>query len=406
MKILFFNIGPEDIRALFIFLKECKERLFVPRVRSGKVGILIALRTESDKEQLRLRHDLVSNLRQDLNSAGINSLFHVICLSPKLCVKIVDHESASKYLARARGHLIIHGMLIQRKSEDKVCYVFRLNGLVRHRPIALDFQKLFGREFTEMLPRTIRFDEAQELLGFELTEDLLHHVIQYIVGIASLLSGDLRLSYDLFKRLDQSFRANQEKEFPPNIEEMRKRIRFRLIEVLVSYMNAHYACFIVTLDKNIIGAMKPYLDELGNLDAGNYPGHLMRAIYFFYFESVDAAIHELGDIREKDRTWLYSLGFLRAFKGETDAAWDCYKKAFSGDVAPNVINDCEVFISEVIRQHPEKTQLTYFRGLLNLKAKGDRALAATDFEEFLKNDGPSKFPHLVPHAEKYLREIK
>ena len=91
-----FAFGAAEVAAIWRILKIGWGHLAVPKNAAGKVGIVIALKTEKSKEELRLKNDLVAELRASLSGHGVGHLFQVIQFRPQLCGKIIDEQVARR----------------------------------------------------------------------------------------------------------------------------------------------------------------------------------------------------------------------------------------------------------------------------------------------------------------------
>jgi len=405
MKIYNIEITIEDLMALLNLIKESTKRLKVPKNKKNTVGVVVAIRTENDKEKIRLENDLIAELNRYIKDSEIGNKFHVIKYPQNLVCKISDNKTAWEHLIRSRAHFILHGNITQRKIRGQNSYIFKLYGMVRHKPIPKIMQSQFSQEFSELLPSRISFPETEEALGFELTKQWIGYVVKYIIGIAAFVSGDINLSHKLYTDLEKEVNDIPQDEGIPVIYEIKRRLPYRLSEVLTIYLQANYSTYADTRDRKYIFDLKPILKKLQEIDSDNYHAHLIRAILYFFEGKVDSAIEGLRDLNHKDITWRYSLGFLYAYKGDIHNALESYKKTFHKSASSNVCIDSEIFISEAIKERPKKIQLNFFRGLLNYKIKQDYLLAKEDFKYFLDQQGSSKFPRLVELANKYLSEI-
>ena len=406
MKINNIEITVDDIKGLWSVGVEILKRLHVPKNKRNRIGIIIAIRTESSDEETKLVSDFSKELQFSLQSNKIQNRFHVITYPERLSEQVIDLHTAKLYVKRSRAHFIVYGSLVQRKIKDDDCHVFRLRGLVRHKPIPEFIQKRFQKEFTDVFPGKIVFTEGDEILGFELTENWVRYVTKYIIGIAALLSDSPIQAHELFSILKQEINNIGPDCNVPVIAEIKKRIPYRLIETLVYQMRVYYYNYTRTRDSKYIISTKPLIDELLKIDENLYPARLMCAIYFFFKNDIQMAIKQLSSIEEKDVTWRYSLGFLLAFKDDIDGALEQYQKTFNKVAEENVINDTELFISDILEKYPQKIQLRFFRGLINLKAKSDYKLALDDFKYFLDNDKSENYPKLVKLANKYIQNIR
>lgn len=407
MKIFGIEITLDDWQGLGRITREIYLRLRVPKNRKNRIGIAICIRTESKEEEDRVNNDIVHELVNTLDRSGLSQVFYIIHFPSQVANKVVSMETADDYLVRSRGHMMIFGSMAKRKISDEKNFVFRLHGIVKHRPIPIAQSKKFAEEFTSVLPSKIVFPEGDELLGFELTSKSVGLVTKYVISIALHIGLDYFTCLKLLESLAEELEQQTDNIENPVVEKFRERIPLRVEEVLSSIVAAYYSAFAATRDKRYVTESKQYLDKLDQLSPDNYIGILGRAIYFFFDSNVDAAIAEYKKASTiKDSAWRYGLGFLLAYQGDLDSAWEQYKRAIRTPTQANILNDVEIFMSEVIEFEPQKKQLIFYRGLLNLKAKGDLELAKRDFESFLDLCESNELQQLRDLAEKYLMSIE
>jgi tetratricopeptide (TPR) repeat protein len=305
---------------------------------------------------------------------------------------------------------MLSGSLVRRKVEGKDNYVFKLFGFVRHRPVPQKVSDSFSKEFSEVLPQRITFAETDELMGFDTTKQWIYLVIQYIVAIAAYVSFDFDLSLEMLRKLESDLgKVSGSQKNAPIITLLSAKVPKWKVAVISSFLQRQYFLFVFTRRWNFLESTEEKLNELESVSPGNYQGKLVRAILYFKKGMVGDAISLFEDehkLPTEDATWRYSLGFLYAFEGKTSEAYEQYRRAFYGKTSPNVVNDAEIFIGEVINEYPEKIQLLYFRGLINYHAKGDVILAEQDFKLFLEKTNKDQFPDLQKYSRKYLADIQ
>lgn len=408
MKIGELEFTPQDVASIFSIgfkkIKETKDNFYIPKNIKNKIGIVVALRTEKDDEKIRLENDLISELNTYLKNSKNGNEFNIVKFSQDIINKIQDNQTAYKYLAVAKAHFIIYGSVAKRKIQGKDSYIFKLHGMVRHVPIPQLTNKIFSKEFSELLPYKVTFAEDDEALGFELTEHWVRYVIKYIIAIAAFVSGDLSLAKDLYLELETEIGQIGNNETIPVIHEIKRRLPARLSEVMLAYINFYYKIFTINRDVKFILKTESYLDKLKLVDPDNYAGHLSRAILFFFKNDLTSAIAELANINNSDVGWRYSLGFLLAYQGDINGALQNYQKTFYKPQTSNII-DIEIFLSEVLNKEPSKIQLNFFRGLINYKMKQDYKLAKEDFDFLVNHKDSVNFTELTTLANKYLGEI-
>ncbi|GAB4318069.1 MAG: hypothetical protein Kow0074_07050 [Candidatus Zixiibacteriota bacterium] len=255
------------------------------------------------------------------------------------------------------------------------------------------------------MPARVTFPTTDELLGFDLTRELVQYGSQYILGIAAALSGDVQLAYRLYTSLEKLIRDRSTDKQNPILNVLEQRLNTRIVEVLRVVSNARYQRFRSTRDKSDILLGASEVREWMQRSPDDYNGKLTLAMLQFFEGGVDDAIRTLESIRSKEATWRYSLGFLYAYVGRIDDALEQYRRAYYGEISGEIIVELESFLTDLIEQNPEKSQLRFFRGLLNLKVKPDYDLAREDLLAFLDSDCATQFPLLQKRALNYLGEI-
>lgn len=399
-----FEITESDYNFIFNLFGDFWARFRVPKNKKDKIGIILAIKTENNKEKLRLENDLLLPLERYLTNSNLSENFYLIRYPQFLAEKLTNLEVAKKYLKKSKGHLALFGELIERNLERDNNYIFRLHGMVRHAPITYTKKAELAKDFSEILPRQIIFPETKEILGFDATQSLLGSVVKYIIAYAARASFDVELAYELFDGLYGELEAVSKTDFPVELQ-IRGKCKNQLIDCLTIKVSRLYEDYAAERKAEHIFAAKPFVEKILQLDPEHYQGRLMKAILLFKEDSIDEAINELIHIHNSDSAWRYSLGFLYAYKGDILDALEQYKEANAGISTPNVLNDTEVFISEEIDKKPQLVQLLFFRGLLNYKGKGDYVLAKIDFESFLASNKANKDTKLVELAKKFLNQI-
>lgn len=79
-----------------------------------------------------------------------------------------------------------------------------------------------------------------------------------------------------------------------------------------------------------------------------------------------------------------------------------YEAAFLLDASFETAFEVEEFIDWVLSVQPEKYQLRYCLGLINLNVKKDNESAAIEFNKFIESDTKNLFPETQEKASGYL----
>lgn len=151
-----------------------------PKNAKNKIGVLVAVTTESRKEYVKLRADLISKIKEVVRIKRKENIFNVIELPEYYSSKIQDHPSSIKALEKAGAHFIIYGSCKKRMEQGINNYFMNLEATVLHKPIPQIISNKFSQEFAELFPRKVIFPIENEISGFEITKDLIGFVARYI----------------------------------------------------------------------------------------------------------------------------------------------------------------------------------------------------------------------------------
>ena len=92
---------------------------------------------------------------------------------------------------------MIFGLLKKRFDLGKEYYVFKLDFAVIHSPIPESVSRKFAEVMKQVAPMDTRINVKNELRGFEITSEWAAFAIEYIIGVAAFLTGDLLFSAEL-----------------------------------------------------------------------------------------------------------------------------------------------------------------------------------------------------------------
>jgi hypothetical protein len=400
-----FEWTPADIAETIQLLFSFKRLKKIPKNKKEKIGIIIAIRTVDNSDRVKLENDIILEINQYLKSSKSEEEFEIIYYPQELSEKITDEKIAKAYLIKSKGHLIVYGLVEQGKIGGDNKYLFKLHGVVRHALIPTILSRTFSSEFRELLPSKIVFSENDEVLGFELTENCLKYVIKYIIAIASFVSGDLELSKTLYFEIKNDIERIKNYENIAVLVIILGRIPKRITEVMSAYLGIYYNLYISKRDNKYIKSCKEYLDIIRETAPDNLQACFLRSMYYFFEGNIQQAINEIKRLDSNDTVTKLNLGFLLAYSGDINGALYNYKKTFYKSTFSNIYNDTEIFISDVLEKEPKKTQLYFFRGIINFKLKNDIKLAKYDFLLFLQKKKKGEFIKLEKLAQKYLSII-
>lgn len=378
----------------------------IPRTPKGRVGFLIAINHEDKTKQERFRNDFIRVLKNLLEAGGLKYQIKVVVLNEFHSSKIMDQETALYYLKTSHGHFILYGNIRERVLNNQAHHFLNLAGTVTHRPIPKPVSQIFSREFSELLPSKLTISSEGDVFVFEFTAQLIEIVARYIIGIASLMSGDYEYALALFTDLQERMKR-VDAELPP-ISKIKVRLPDRLYQTYSTWMSDLYDIWLSTREKELLVKIENLAHKTLQIRQNDYPTLLVTAICCFVIrrDIKNAKRFIKGCEGQKDGTWLYSYAFLHAYDGNMKTAKKLYNKAFKRSLnRKDVPIQTEQFMIDVLSTEPDKTQLYYCLGLVNYHGKQDLAAAARDFSQFLAVCPDGKFEEEKQEAQQYLNNI-
>ena len=375
-----------------------------PRHPRHTVGLDIAVQFERARQQERIQSDFVAVIWKLVARSSEHCQFHLIDHAPHVSQKVNDRESAYNLLKKTGGAFLIYGHAKERLIGGTKQHVLELDGQVLHEPVLKSVSDRLSVEFREVLPSTLVISKEGDLFAFKVTAVWIDIVARYIVAMASLISGDLDFAEELFHDLSQRLSENGLAPIPA-IAKIKNRLPARIGQVYKARCEILSQLYQLKRDRSYLKQMEPVLDELRKYDPGWYSGNLDRAICAFVLHrdlpKAWKAVRSCTGVR--DTTWRYSEAFLHAYEGDLKSAGDSYKRAFrkppeSGTAAIQ----SEEFIHLVLDEEPDKVQLYFCLGLINLKEKRDLAAARRDLARFLSLTKDGQFQKERDLAQKWL----
>lgn len=404
------------------------KRYGFPKNKKDNVGIIICIRTENDKQKIRLKNDFVRRINESIAQNNLASVINVILLNnyqADLLAGILYNYSKKieeirksgiapekvsqdvrkwlKAQKKINGHFFVWGNVKERQDEENK-YFFDLEALVIHNPINIALQKEIANDFLTVWYKKISFQEKIEFKGFILTADLVYIAIKYIIGIAALFSGDPFLAINLHANLEGDF--SKFNPLPPNLQKIKNKLSNIIAEENLIIARRHY------FNNNLVEAKK-YIDESFKYLKENYSGYLLKAIIDFVIDkNPDEALKSIRSAKqysENDGTWRYSEGFLLMYLEKFDEALKIYKKILENTYPNEDITLKEIFTfnENFLKAFPDKIQSYFIIGYLKYKKELNYPEALRNFEIFLdKSKNDQKLKVLSERAMSYKAELE
>jgi hypothetical protein len=320
----------------------------VPRNRKYNIGLAISISIDTTTQHDVIKNDFIFHLRELLYNKKLRYPFYLIILPQYYAGKITNIDEARRYLRLSKCHFMIYGRARVRNINGKEQHVLNLEGIVRHNPISEQIGDKFSSEFTELFPRRLIIARENDLFTFEITADLVNYVAMYIIGIASLLSGDLDYAGTIFE--DLSAKLLNIKLNLPAIVKIRQRLPSRLTEVYIQQARLVNNDWRIIHSNENLEKIKFWLDKLNLISPNNYNYCLLSALWHFVENrDISTAKKEIRKCQNiKDAAWMYSSAFLYAYTGDLKKALRMYRRAFAHPCEPQVVFDVEDFICWII----------------------------------------------------------
>ena len=160
----------------------------LPKTKVGKLGFLIAIRSQDKELYSKVHEDFILTIKSLLLRGEAAKRFQFIELSPDQSKDITDLDAAQQLRSKTKSSFVLFGRV--RKSGANR-YLLELEGIVSHNPISKLLSDQVSKEFTELLPQVINIAPETDLLAFSITSSITVITAKYIIAITRFLSGDL-----------------------------------------------------------------------------------------------------------------------------------------------------------------------------------------------------------------------
>ena len=169
--------------------------------QTGKIGIAIAIdsRVSRRKEQ-GLNWILLRpyEIKLDL---GINSITMYLNFQTITQERFLTRSRRVNIKESRRRIWSCMGNVGMRTHEGKPTYVLDLHAGVSHLPVPPEVGALLKHDMGQVFPSKALIPETDEVMGFQVTQDIVQHAARYTLGTASLLSHDAITAFDLHRGL-------------------------------------------------------------------------------------------------------------------------------------------------------------------------------------------------------------
>lgn len=388
----------------------------LPKNSKSKIGLVICINAENDKQKIRIKNDFAGRLDKLILGNNLGKIVNIIFLNSyqaERVSKILDQYVKNKHgkeelknwnstQKSMRSHFFIYGNIKERQDMENK-YFIDLEALVVHAPVNVRVKKQIKKEFLSVWYKQISFQEKIEFRGFEFAADSIFVAVEYIVGIAALVSGDIELALKLHNNLNNNPYFQKFTPLPPNLKHVKEELKNLLTEE--NYLLARYYYKQNNLEKCYNCLNQSFLIQQ------SYGALLLRSIIEFCNENNPEkalnTIYESKKLAKNDGTWRYSEGFLLMYLEKYDKAVKVYKKIIENSYPgeESTLKEVYEFNDNILKNNPEKVQLFFVLGYLKYKKDSNYPEAYDYFEEFLSKAN-NKYDFLIEKAISYKAELE
>ena len=403
---------------------------YFPKKKRNKIGFIIAIKTENDKQKLLIKNDFSENVKELLRENNLLKLFDTIVLQDYKAEKAwsilkdysdkrseliredkfpdfqmtKENKTYEKLNKRIKGHFYIWGSIKLRQDNEPTYYI-TFDAIVVHRPIPIKASTKIANDFLSVLPKMISFREKMEVHGFETTSQYISIAIRYMTGVAAFISGNVFVSYKLHKGLLEKI---DRIELPQqNLEVISRSLKEYLF--LELFLQSKYFYEI----KKDLNKFQELLAEAEKVNDKDYHILVLNSVKAFVIDRKPLEslqyLRKASKVHQGDYTWLYNKAFIYMYLEKFEHGDRDYKR-LRGLTYPGeeiIVDQCIDFNKELLINEPDKKQSLFILGYLQYVKKNNLPLALEKFEEFLSETRKnSKFDYLRVRAVTYTGEIK
>jgi tetratricopeptide (TPR) repeat protein len=394
------------------------KRNHLPKNRHGYIGIVICVETENDKQKNRLKNDFVRRIRELIVQKNLKNIVNVILLTnyqAEYAINVLDEYVRNKHNKKAdqewqkirkrtQGHFFIYGGIKERQDGENRYYL-DLEALVIHAPVQFPVQKQIVQDFLSVWYKQISFQEKIEFKGFIFAADAVFIAVQYVVGIAALVSGNITLALELHTGLNGDPYFTRFNPLPPNLQNVKKKLKVLLAE-------ENFLVAKSFSQQNLFPEAEKYMEQSLGIEP-NYGAYLLKSIIeFSHKHNPDESlkcVYRAKDLAGSDGTWRYNEGFLLMYMERFNDALKVYYKiaetSYIGE--ENILVEIYRFNETFLEKHPDKIQSYFIMGFLKYKKELNYPGGLEYLEKFISasvSDG--KYRILNDKAKEYQGELK
>lgn len=374
-------IGSAALVAILIWLNGRR----LPSNRRNRLGILIWVDSEGDKDSLQIKKDFTNAFCELLKSSKHHHLYNVVFLERFHGKGIHNLVDLDRLATIGRFHFGLLGEVKRRLHQGQLHLFLDMQALVKHAQVEKTLSDDLSLELGTAFPRTSILPEKPDYLVLGLVAKSYGAAAQYMLAVAAYFTRDFQFSLDLLRSLKEiSDRSPNGAGFPILSGYVSKRIP-ACLQVL---SEIYHQSWRKTRDANDIIKSFEYSSELFSYPGYKYKSLISKAILLFVKDrNVGEAIRSLRDakkIEQNDCTADLGLAFLFAYQKRLDNALARYRAAIKIGIASPSMVEIEEFIEWIVGLEPDNYSLYYCLGYINYEMKKDYSVAKGDFLKYLE----------------------
>lgn len=378
----------------------------LPKFRRNELGIIFAPNfpkaLDEDVEQL------FSHLVHELKSNEFGNHFAVKRLPPNKTIH--SHEEATAATRKCRGTVAVWGLMESQISKDGRTTGFSsISFTVVYRPtrVGLGFPR---RLAVSMAGKKWHAEERNQIVDRQLLARNIGLVVRNMLGLALMIDRRFRDATKVFLPLCNDLSITIGPKSSMVLHEFYANVRADTASCLTASTDVEYLEYLRSnrlflIPKSKLDMWLNNVNQAIKLDRQHFGHFLMKAAILFLLgqfpESLEAA-KQSHDRASKDEAGPnFSLAFLYNFNGDFERSKKQYRRALNKKTSyeREMIQNILTFIRQAILHFPEKPQLRFALGLLELN-RGDPNVGRQLLAQFIGET------HAMPNLIEFVEEAR
>jgi tetratricopeptide (TPR) repeat protein len=394
----------------------------LPRTKKDKIGVVISLTTESNKDKIRLKNDFVKSLKLLVAESELDELIDVVLLKNYQAHRISAHlaqynsqlnrfrkdgtpidleiqKARNKLQNHIRGVFYVYGSVVER---DVDTYILETDMIIHHGPVDPEAQEQIAYAVNNIWSLRFSFKEKAEYAGFRFSAAYIYLSARYIIGEAAFVLH----RYEIALKMHETLETELKKLIGhPNLS----RINQHLGELLAEE-HSIVAMIIAVRDRNYPQALV-HVEETLKRRPNDYSALMTRSIIeYAHLGNAGKALqtcYQAKPYAQGNKTWIYNAAFLLMQMGQYGKAIKLYKqmdKPFQGE--DETLQQVLEFNENILKEDPTNIESHYILGLLKLKKTRNYPVALDHFQRIIALVPDAKYKSLVDESTDYIAELE